>query len=207
VKWDMIERNPCNGVKKFQEPTGRDRYLSKDEVRRFLGALEKADNPVVASGLRMLLFTGLRSREVWDLRWADVDAEERAILLRQTKAGKSRRVYLSAMAMAEVDLMREHREGDHPYVFPGNRPGKPISQPYRTFRSACKRAKIEDFRIHDLRHTFASHMVQSGASLFEVQKSLGHSSSQMTQRYAHLADSSLRDKADAAAQRLTGTDG
>ena len=207
VKWDYLERNPCQGVKKFQQSSGRDRYLSRDEVRRFLDALENADNPAAASGLRMLLFTGLRCREVFDLRWDDVDPDGRAVLLRKTKSGKSRRVYLSDAAWAEVELMRELREGGHPYVFPGRLAGKPVAQPKRTFKAAIDAAGITDFRIHDLRHTFASHMVQSGASLFEVQKSLGHSTSQMTQRYAHLADSELRDKANAAAQRLTGTDG
>ncbi|MBI1320211.1 MAG: tyrosine-type recombinase/integrase [Candidatus Hydrogenedens sp.] len=207
VKWEMIARNPCIGVKKFQEPQGRDRYLTQDEVKRFLAALEGAENPVVASGLRMLLFTGLRCREVYDLRWDDVDLEAQSILLRMTKSGKSRRVYLSAAAMDEILLMQSQRKKGHPYVFPGKLANKPVAQPNRTFKTACKRAKISDMRIHDLRHTFASHMVQSGASLFEVQKSLGHSSSQMTQRYAHLADSSLRDRADQTANRLTGTDG
>jgi integrase len=205
VKWEMIPRNPCTGVKKFQEPTGRDRYLGRDEVKRFLEVLDGCDNVPVASGLRLLLFTGLRSREVFELPWADVDPETKSILLRRTKSGKSRRVYLSSAAWAEVELMRPLRIDNHPYVFPGLRPGTPVMQPHRCFRGILKDAGIADFRIHDLRHTFASHMVQSGASLFEVQKSLGHSSSQMTQRYAHLADAGLRDRADQAAQHLTGT--
>jgi integrase len=207
VKWDYLEKNPCLGVKKFQQSEGRDRYLSLDEVKRFLAALEKAENKVAASGLRMLLFTGLRCREVFDLRWEDVDASGTSVLLRKTKTGKSRRVYLSGAAWAEIELMREHRRNGHPYVFPGRQAGQPLAQPRCTFKAALDEAKIANFRVHDLRHTYASHMVQLGASLFEVQKSLGHSSSAMTQRYAHLADSGLRDRADQTAQRLTGTNG
>lgn len=207
VKWEWLEKNPCLGLKKFQQSEGRDRYLSLDEVKKLLAALEKAENAVVASGLRMLLFTGLRCREVFDLRWEDVDASGRAVLLRKTKSGKSRRVYLSGAAWAEVELMREHRRDGHPYVFPGRHAGRPVAQPRCTFKAALDEAKIANFRVHDLRHTYASHMVQLGASLFEVQKSLGHSSSAMTQRYAHLADTGLRDRADQTAQRLTGTNG
>ena len=103
--------------------------------------------------------------------------------------------------------MRQLRAGDHPFVFPGRMPNTPVMQPQRAFAAVLEAARISDFRIHDLRHTFASHMVQSGATLFEVQKALGHASSQMTQRYSHLADTALRDRAEVAAQHLTGTDG
>ncbi len=206
VKWELIPKNPCVGIKKYQEPAGRDRYLSQDEVRRFLEALDKSDKVVIACGLRTLLFSGLRSREVFDLRWEDVDVEAKSIHLRRTKSGKTRRVYLSAMAWAEIERMGALRKGDHPFVFPSKQGIAPVAQPQRAFLAALKEAKITDFRIHDLRHTFASHMVQSGASLFEVQKSLGHSSSEMTQRYAHLNDGNLRNRADQTAQRLTGGD-
>lgn len=129
------------------------------------------------------------------------------MLLRKTKTGKSRRVYLSGAAWAEIERMREHRSNSHPCVFPGRQPGRPVADPRCTFKAALNDAAIADFHVHNLRHTFASHMVQLGASLFEVQKSLGHSSSAMTQRYAHLADTGLRDRADQTAQRLTGNGG
>jgi integrase/recombinase XerD len=129
------------------------------------------------------------------------------VLLRQTKAGKSRRVYFSSVAWAEIELMRGLRKGQHPFVYPGRAANTPVLHPHRVFHTALDAAKISDFRIHDLRHTFASHMVQSGATLFEVQTSLGHASSQMTARYSHLNSSGLRNRAEIAAQRLTGTDG
>jgi len=207
VKWEMLPKNPCVGIKKFQEPTGRDRYLSLDEVKRFLEACDACDNVPVASGLRTLLFTGLRSQEVFSLPWADVDFEAKSIYLRKTKAGKARRVYLSSMAWAEIERMKAAHDGAHKFVFPGFHPGQHVMEPHRCFKGILKAAKIEDFRIHDLRHTHASYLVQSGASLFEVQKALGHSDSSMTQRYAHLADNTLRDRAEIAVQRLTGTDG
>ena len=137
----------------------------------------------------------------------EVDFEQRSILLLMTKSGKSRRVCLSEVAWMEIERMKALRKGKHPYVFPGKKEETPVQQPRRCFTNILKEAAIEDFRIHDLRHTHASYLLQSGATLFEVQKALGHASSEMTQRYAHLADSSLRDRANQAAARLTGTDG
>lgn len=207
VKWEMIEKNPAVGIKKMQQPTGRDRYMSQEEVKRFLEALGESGNVPVASGLRMLLFTGLRCQEVFKLKWDDVDMESKSVHLRLTKSGKSRRVYLSAMAWAEIVLMKGLRRNKHPYVFPGKFANEPVSQPRRTFLEATSKAKINDLRVHDLRHTFASHVIQAGASLFEVQKMLGHSTSQMTMRYAHLADTELRSRVDQAEQRLSGMEG
>lgn len=207
VEWGVLEKSPAKAAKKYLDAGARDRYLNGDELKRFIAALDTCDNAPVAEGLRMLLLTGLRAREVFDLAWADVDEENRSVLLRKTKAGKPRRVSLSNAAWAVIERMRALREGGHPYVFPGLKPNTPVLQPHRCFRGILKQAKIEDFKLHDLRHTFASYMVQSGASLFEVQKALGHADSSMTQRYAHLADAGLRDKAERAAARLTGTDG
>jgi integrase len=204
IQWNIVEKNPCSAVKKFQESPGVERYLNADEVRRFLEALEHAENPVMASAFRMLLFTGLRKREVLDLRWEDVDRANGTIVLRHTKAGRVRTVLLSSAARRELDARWADRERDHPFVFPGREPRTPVNNPSKAFRAALARAGITGCRIHDLRHTYASTLVNSGATLFEVQKALGHASSLMTQRYSHLADTTMRDRAEQAAQILTG---
>jgi len=207
IQWNFIPAglNPCRCAKKFQESPSVERYLSLDEVKRFLEALEVTENKVIASALRMLLFTGLRKREVLDLKWEDVDRERGTIVLRFTKSGRVRTVPLSSGAMREIDLMWERRVGKHPYVWPGREANAPISNPQKSFVAALERANIERCRVHDLRHTYASTLVNSGATLFEVQKALGHSSSNMTQRYSHLSDSTLRDRAEMASQLMTGT--
>lgn len=92
-------------------------------------------------------------------------------------------------------------------VWPGREPNAPINNPQKCFNAALRRAEIKGCRIHDLRHTYASTLVNAGATLFEVQKALGHASSQITQRYSHLTDNTLRDRAELAGQRLTGTHG
>lgn len=93
----------------------------------------------------------------------------------------------------------------NPYLFPSRRINSHLSQPKKTFTWVLTKAEINDFRLHDLRHTFASYMVQSGATLFEVQNALGHASSQMTQRYAHLLDTGLRARAEVAGQQIVDT--
>lgn len=204
VSVELIPKNPCQGVKKFQEPSGRDRYLSNEEVKRFLAGLDKCANVPLASGLRLLLFAGLREREVYDLKWSDVEDETRSIRLLKTKAGKARRVILSSVAWAEIERMREIRVPGHPFVFPGRAPHSPVMQPNHAFHAILKEAKISDFRIHDLRHTYASHMAQSGASLLQISRALGHASTTMSSRYSHLSDTSLREHAEQAALHITG---
>ena len=161
----------------------------------------------MATGLRTLLLTGLRSREVFDLRWDDVDEESKSLQLKKTKSGKARRVCLSGAAWAEIERMRERRRGKHPYVFPGKKANTPVLQPHRCFRRILEAAGIKDFRIHDLRHTHATYLLEAGASLYEVQRALGHADASMTARYAHLADATLRERAEQAAVQLTGATG
>ena len=202
VRWGVVQKNPCDGVKKIQEPPHFERYLSLEEIGRLLKALEAEWNPVMTASIRMLLFTGLRLHEVLDLRWEDVNFEMRSFRLRITKSGRGRIVYPSSVAWAEIEKMHRHRRGTHPFVFPGRNENEQTTRPTRAFHAALARAGIARIRIHDLRHTFASHMVQSGATLFEVQRVLGHTTPLMTQRYAHLTESGLRDRAEFAAQRI-----
>jgi integrase len=198
VQWEVVGKNPAAGVKKLPQPAGRNRFLSREETRRFLEALDASPHVVSASSLRFLLFTGFRMGEGLSIAWRDVDSELRAVYLRHTKSGNSRRVYLCTHAWSEIERMLGLRQGDHPFVFPGRRPNTSLAQPRICFWAALKEAGVSDFKIHDLRHTMASYMVQSGSTLFEVQKQLGHTTPLMTQRYAHLCDIDIRDRTEAA---------
>ena len=113
------------------------------------------------------------------------------LFLPDTKSGKSRTVILNPDALAI--LQEQVKRLDNPYVFPGKVAGKALNNPIKGFHRILKAAGIENLRIHDLRHSFASLAVNSGATLYQVQHLLGHASSQTTQRYAHLADSTLRE--------------
>jgi integrase len=153
--------------------------------------------------LRFLLVTGVRCGEALSLEWANVDIERGVAFLPKTKSGRSRQVILNDLASDVLRGMEERRFGDHPFVFPGSRPGTHMAEPRRVFARVKAMAKIdESLRLHDLRHTYASIAVQNGASLYEVQKLLGHSSSIITQRYSHLTTDGLRTVTNSVADQI-----
>ncbi len=204
VEREYIERNPARAVHKFREDNARERHLSKEEIGRFLEALGSLKNRSMANSFKFLLFTGLRKGEAMTLAWRNVNIEAGTIYLEKTKNGRTRTVVLNALARQVLDEMLALREGDHPYVFPGRDANAPVSNPSKVFAAALKSAGIEGFHCHDLRHTYASLAINSGASLYDVQKLLGHATSQMTQRYAHLADDSLRAATENVANQISG---
>lgn len=191
VDWKMLAENPCRSLKQFKEDNHRQRFLSADEVRRLVNAIEEESNKTAAAVLKLLLLTGMRREEGLRARWEHVDLENGNLFLPRTKSGRGRYVVLNEVA---VDLLASQpSRGKSPWVFPGADPTKALVNPVKAFSRIKVSAGIEpSFRIHDLRHSFASMMVNSGASLYSVQQLLGHSSPQMTQRYAHLSDSEQR---------------
>lgn len=201
VVWGVIERNPCYGLSKFSEEKRAERFLTPDEIVRFQMALAEDKNTVAASALRLLLLTGLRRNEVVKARWEQVDLEAGLLHLPKTKTGARYAVLNSAAKDLVASLPSR---GLEPWLFPGAKPGKPLENPTKLMERALKRAGLEPMRIHDLRHTFAATCVNSGASLYEVQKLLGHSSPTMTQRYAHLASDTIRRASEAMAVVAAG---
>lgn len=199
VKWGLLEKNPAGGQEKFKEGPLRERYLSKEELPKFLKALEDQDDLLSVAALRMLLYTGCRREEIMSLRWENVRLDEERIFLPKTKNGRSRTVHLNARAKEVIqDLQarkdQEDRTRGSEYVFPSRQGTKKgyIYDLRKPFEKACLNAGIDNFRIHDLRHTFASMAVSSGADLYAVQRLLGHQDIAMTQRYAHLNADDLK---------------
>jgi integrase len=199
VKWGLLEKNPAGDQEKFKEGPLRERYLSKEELPRFLKALDEEADRLSVAALRLLLYTGCRREEVMSLKWENVRLDEDRIFLPKTKNGRSRTVHLNARAKNVVqDLLARREEEDRTrgseYVFP-SRQGTKKGYLYdlrKPFEKACMLSMVENFRIHDLRHTFASIAVSSGADLYAVQRLLGHQDIAMTQRYAHLAADDLK---------------
>ncbi|NNG22750.1 tyrosine-type recombinase/integrase [Telluria aromaticivorans] len=186
----LVGANPVRGIRMHQENNQRQRYLSGDELRSFLNALDEEASRPLADALRFLLMTGARRNEVLLARWDAIDIDKRQWFLPNTKSGKSRFVLLNDGA---IELLRQRdRQAGNVYVFPGKNAGEAICNPYKGFRRVLKRAGISDLRIHDLRHSFASLAINNGATLYEVQHLLGHSDSKTSQRYAHMASDNLR---------------
>ena len=184
----LTGQSPCAGVSPFKIHAQRERYLSRDEAQRLMRALEKSDRPE-AFAIRLLLLTGARKSEVLKARWEHVRLDLRLLIVPLSKSGKPRHIPLSDEAITVIRSIP--RQQGNPWLFPGHAPGKPLSDLYLFWNSLRRSLGLTSVRIHDLRHTFASVLVDAGHSLYEVQKLLGHSDPRTTMRYAHLEQASL----------------
>ena len=197
------EDNPARYVERFTEEK-RDRWLSIDELSRLTEALDQHPNQSAANAIRLLILTGARRSEVLSATWDQFDFE-RGVWTKpsaHTKQKRTEHVPLGAAALSLLSQMYE-ATGEDSYLFPGNKPGSHLVELKRFWFSVCETANIENARIHDLRHTFASHLVSSGHSLPLVGRLLGHTQPQTTQRYSHIADDPLREAADRFGEMLT----
>lgn len=195
-EWGWEIPNPAARCKQ-REPQGRVRWLTDGEYRALM--TEAARNPRarhLPDFIRLAVNTGCRKGELLHLEWNRVDLKADLIWLegQHTKAGKRRSVPLNREAR-EALLHRAAFRAEHcpdsPWVF-AHKDGTRVKDVESSFPSACRRAGITDFRIHDLRHTCAAWLVSAGVPLTEVRDLLGHSSIQMTERYAHLAPERVR---------------
>ena len=202
VRWEIpgMTANPTKDVPLFENPNMKERYLTKDEAQRLYEAVCGSDNPMLRYIVPMLILTGARKREVLDAKWEDFDIAGQQWRIPTTKAGKPRYVPLSTGALHLLASI-PRREGC-PWAFANPKTGKPYVSFYISWNTARTQAGLADVRIHDLRHSFASFLVNAGRSLYEVQKILGHTQVKTTQRYAHLAQGTLIDAADEVAKAV-----
>ena len=191
-EWGYIEKVPK--IRLAREPEGRLRFLEEDEIARLLEACQvkgrRERSPYLLPVVTLALNTGMRKGEILGLEWERVDFSRGVILLEQTKSGRRREIPMNrAVDDALAALPGAKAEG--PVFRKAN--GGAWGNIRTVFERACQEAKITGFRFHDLRHTFASHLVMRGRSLKEVQELLGHREFTMTLRYAHLAPDRLRE--------------
>ena len=187
-EWELLPDNPVKNVRLEREPQGRVRYLTDEEFERLLEACAKWLKPIVL----VARHTGMRRENVLSLTWTQVDLFRRVILLDYTKNRERHGIPLNDTLMELFKGLYKVRHINSLYVF-CRANGKRYVELKGAFRRAVKAAGIENFRFHDLRHCFASALVQRGIDLFAVQRLLGHKDGRMTQRYAHLAPENLRD--------------
>jgi len=185
--------NPCRFVQKFKEKK-RERFLTDEEFHRLGQVLNEieADGSETLSAvtaIRLLMLTGCRLSEIQTLQWEDVNLEAAEIRLRDGKTG-ARMVPLSGAAVSVLSTLP--RLEDNPWVIVGRKPGAHLTDLQHPWRRIRARADLDDVRIHDLRHSFASRALALGESLPMIGKLLGHTQVQTTARYAHLADESVK---------------
>jgi integrase len=198
VRWEIpgVTANPTKDVPLFDDPNKKERYLSQEEAQRLYEAVRQSDNPMLKFIVPMLILTGARKREVLDSKWEDFDLARRQWRIPTTKAGRPRHVPLSDGVLRL--LATTPHDDDCPWAFANPKTRKPYVSFFYSWDTARKQAGLADVRIHDLRHSFASFLVNAGRSLYEVQKILGHTQVKTTQRYAHLSQDTLIDAANAA---------
>jgi integrase len=194
--------NPTKGVKKYTLKR-HDRYLNKDELERLGSALVDAEadgfSQFAIAAIRFMLLSGCRSGEAMNLQWNWIDRDHNLAKLPDSKTGQ-KVVLLGKGAMALLDDLP--RVEGSPLVFPSAVGGTTPISIQKVWRGVRSRAGLDDLRLHDLRHNFASSAVSSGQSLYIVGKLLGHSQTQTTQRYAHLAPDPVRQAADDVSESL-----
>ncbi len=201
IDWAVpaMVKNPTAGVPMFKDEKKCERYLSKEEAQRLYAVLEGSNNPQLRFIIPMLILTGARKREVLDARWENFNIERHQWKIPFSKVGV-RYVPLSAGVLRLLEMIP--RDPNCALLFPSPITGRPFRSVYYSWHTARKLAGLQEVRMHDLRHSFASFLINAGRSLYEVQKILGHTQMRTTQRYAHLSQETLIDAANAAVDSL-----
>jgi len=195
LRWhiDGVDSNPAKELKNLREDNKIERYLTPEQTTRLLETVRSSLNPLLADIVAFLLFTGARKREALDARWQDIDWRQKLWRIPRTKSGKVRHVPLSSGALKLLRELKEKADPAIAHVFANPRTGLPFVSIFYSWNTARIEAGLPELRIHDLRHSFASFLVNAGRSLYEVQELLGHADIRTTSRYAHLSRERLRE--------------
>ncbi len=200
VSWEMLDRNVLTRIPLLSLDNQVDRFLNEEQVSSLVKVLQEDDNRMVCLILMFLLATGARLNEALCARWSQVDMENAIwkIPATNSKSKKMKHLPLNPSAVWVIEQLQTKESSA--LLFPSPVTGKPFTTITRQWYRLRRVAGIPDeFRIHDLRHTFASRAVQAGESLFVVQELMGHADARTTQRYAHLSMQSKRGASNAAA--------
>jgi site-specific recombinase XerD len=205
LKWKMdgIHSNPLKEIKNLVFDNKIERYLNSDQTLALMKSIQESENEQLQHIVLFLIYTGARKREVLDAKWIDIDQERKSWRIPKTKSGKIRHVPLSAGALVMLDKLRLKLNGkliDQIPIFANPKTGLPYVSFFYSWDKARTRAGLKEFRIHDLRHSFASCLVNAGRSLYEVQELLGHADIKTTSRYAHLSRERLNDAVNTVPQ-------
>ncbi len=203
IQHDLVKENPAKGIKKLPEADPRQRFLSGDELSRFVVAVNVEAGSTTANAIVLLLLTGLRRMELLSLRWSDVHLDSASAWLRKTKSGRGRHVVLNSAALNLLLKMKEQADSRCPWVFPASRGDGHLIDIRKAMARAMARANISDLRPHDLRRSFASLAVNAGVDLYQIKDLLGHSTVAVTQNaYAHLQQNTLRSASEIVAKTV-----
>jgi len=206
VEYDLLEKNPASGIRLFNPDNRVEHYLGPEELEGLLHALKSGSkrNFMVRMVALFLLSTGARLNEALNARWQDIDRDNRVwrIPAANSKSKKVRSVPLNDSAIEVLDQLGT--EGKNESLFVNVAKGERLQYVHGAWDRLRIKAGLPHLRIHDLRHQYASFLVNGGRTLYEVQQILGHSDPVVTQRYAHLSSRSLQDAANSASDAIKG---
>jgi len=206
VEWDLLKVNPAAKVKLFNQDNKEERLMSDAELRRLMAVLDRdgKKGQTARFVVKFLLMTGARVNEALHAKWSDIDRKNRTWQIQATNSKSKRRrsVPLNDTAISLLDALES--EGKSDWVFTSSRGDglQRMSTINKVWQRLRKDADLEHVRLHDLRHMQASMLINSGHSLYIVQKVLGHSSADVTSRYSHLSTSTLQDAANSVGTYL-----
>jgi integrase len=211
--WDYIDEQLHLKIDVRKLPTGdhTQRFLSKTEIRQLLDGCKLSPHPYLFFAVKMLLLTGARIGEVLNSKWIDIDEEKCLWRVPVSKNGRSREIFLSEDAVSTFHAIKKKSESlgtlnlKDGFVFVNPRTKTKYHSFYTAWYKVVRSGSLKDVRIHDLRHTFASLLINNGVSIYEVQRLLGHSNITMTQRYAHLLKDRLHEKTEVVSRSVKGT--
>ena len=204
VEWDMLDRNPATGVRLFNPDNRVEHYLDEAQLERLLTVLRTHPNRNVCRIALFLLSTGCRLNEALSAQWRQIDRGTRVWRI-PAATSKSKRVRSVPLNDSALDVIGQlDTEGAFDHLFINRKTGLPFTTIMKTWSRIRAEAGVPFLRIHDLRHMYASFLVNSGRTLYEVQQILGHSDPSVTQRYAHLSTESLQAAANSASVAIRG---
>lgn len=188
TQWEWTDRNPAARVEFVKGSRSRDRWLTDEEEVALLAGAPAWLSELIVFGIN----TGMRLSEILNLKWDDVDLRRGVVNVGESKTGEPRNVPMNDRAMASLHARSKVRSilTDLVFIRDGNKISSGTVQ--RGVRRAAVSAGITNFVFHDLRHTFATRLIQKGTDIYTVQRLLGHKSGRMTERYAHHSVDSLR---------------
>ncbi|WP_432472076.1 tyrosine-type recombinase/integrase [Amphritea sp. HPY] len=204
VDWDIISQNPARRVPLFREDNRVENYMERDELERLIHVLRSDANRMVCNIALFLLSTGARLNEALTATWNNIDQKNRVwrIPAANSKSKKIRSVPLNDSALEIINQLTTEQR--YEYLFINKNTGKPYTTILKVWGRLRKEAGLPRLRLHDLRHQYASFLVNDGRTLYEVQQILGHSDPSVTQRYAHLSSSALQAAAASASMCIDG---
>jgi integrase len=202
-KWGIVETNNLAGLSLLREENQVNNIMTDSELERLVKVLKTDKNKMVGSVCLFLLSTGSRLNEALSARWEHFDLQHRnwTIPAEHSKSRKIRSIPLNDQALSILENLGTRGKYDHPFM---GRRGRPLTTIHKVWTRLRDDAGLPHLRLHDLRHQYASFLINSGRTLYEVQAILGHSDPSVTQRYAHLSTQSLQDAANSASDAIKG---